>query len=52
MNPWEIVSWIGAIAVAILITIITAAMAVALIRGKAKPKEDGFTSIIKNIERN
>ena len=33
-SPWEIVSWIGAICVGILIVAITAAMVAALIRQK------------------
>ena len=39
MNPWEIVSWIGAICVGILIIAITVAMIAAMIKSKPTPSK-------------
>jgi hypothetical protein len=37
MNPWEIVSWIGAVSVALLIVVVTVSVIVGIIRNATKP---------------
>jgi hypothetical protein len=50
VNPWTIVSWIGAICVALLILAVTVSILVNVIRGsvKAKPPRAHITNVFNS----
>ncbi|MDI2097997.1 hypothetical protein [Ruicaihuangia caeni] len=48
MNPWDIVSWIGAIAVGLLIIALSVTMLTSLVRGPQK-REDQFDRLARRL---
>lgn len=49
MNPWDVVSWIGAVAVAVLIVAFTGLVVMSIVRGSRKRSVDErFASIVRD----
>ena len=47
MNPWEIVSWIGAACVGILIGTLTVSLVISMVRSTVRPRRTSSENIYR-----
>lgn len=47
MNPWELVSWIGAMAVSVLIVTVSVVLVVSMFKAMRQPKKESATTLLK-----